>query len=248
MKRPSLFLLFFIFSFVCLLLFVPKISAGKYVETEMDKKKLFKVVRVVDGDTIVASIRGNNETIRLLGIDTPETVDPRKTVQCFGEEASNKMREFVDKKFVKLIDDPTQGNRDKYRRLLRYVYLPDSKATFVNGEMVKQGYAFSYRQYPTKMLSKFNYLEKYARENNLGLWGGCPLNPSSKAVNSVPVKGTKTTRQTNNNSSFTGEDKDCGDFKTHAEAQAFFISQGGPGSDPHRLDADHDGQACESLP
>ena len=219
-------------------------SAFSYQETEMDKKKLFKVVKVVDGDTITASIRGKNETIRLLGIDTPETVDPRKPVQCFGKAASDKMKSFVLGKFVKLVDDPTQGNRDKYRRLLRFVYLPDSKATFINGEMVKQGFAFSYRQYPTKMLEKFNNLEKYARENNLGLWGSCPLSmpkPSRKQkiiINPSVQSGT----------SYGGDDKDCPDFATHAKAQAFFISQGGPGSDPHKLDADKDGLACESLP
>lgn len=147
-----------------------------YTETVLDKQKIFKVGKVVDGDTIKVNIRGKTETVRLLGIDTPETVDPRKEVQCFGKAASSKMKSFVSGKYVKLIDDSTQGNRDRYGRLLRYVYLPDSKATFVNGEMVKQGYAFSFKKYPTKMLRRFNEFEKYARENNLGLWGACPIN------------------------------------------------------------------------
>ena len=225
-------------------------SAFSYKDSEMDKKKLFKIVKVIDGDTITAIIRGKNETVRLLGIDTPETVDPRKPVQCFGKAASDKMKSFVLGKFVKLVDDPTQGNRDKYKRLLRFVYLPDSKATFINGEMIKQGYAFSYRQYPTKMLEKFNNFEKYARENNLGLWGACPLNNStakSTTIKSVPVQNI-------NQASVQSEifdskgDKDCSDFATHAKAQAFFISQGGPTNDPHKLDSDGDGLACESLP
>lgn len=142
----------------------------KYQETELDKKKMFKVTKVIDGDTIEISIRGKKEKVRLLGIDTPETVDPRKPVQCFGREAGNKMKSLVDGKYVKLIDDITQGNRDKYRRLLRYVY--DGKI-FVNKEMVAQGYAFSYKQYPTRFLNEFNKLEKQARENNLGLWSKC---------------------------------------------------------------------------
>lgn len=144
----------------------------KYVETEMDKKKMFLVTSVVDGDTIKTNIRGKIETIRLLGIDTPETVDPRKAVQCFGKEASNKMKSLVTGKYIKLVDDRTQGNRDKYGRLLRYLY--DGKL-FINAEMVKQGYAFSYKQYPTKNLEEFNKLEKQAREKNLGLWKSCPL-------------------------------------------------------------------------
>lgn len=223
-------------------------TSHAYTETDMDKKKLFKIVKVIDGDTVTANIRGKNESIRLLGIDTPESVDPRKTVQCFSKEATNKMKEYVLGKFVKLVDDPTQGNKDKYSRLLRYVYLPDSKTTFINGEMVKQGYAFSYRQYPTKMLDRFNAWEKYARENNLGLWGSCPLNtPAVKAATTVK-KAAVTNPPVQSGSAYSGGDKDCSDFSTHAQAQAFFISQGGPGSDPHKLDADHDGSACETLP
>lgn len=239
MKKLFLFSLLFVFFQFTLSFTLSVKPAFTYTETEMDKKKLFKVVKVVDGDTITASIRGKNESIRLLGIDTPETVDPRKPVQCFGKAASDKMKSFVLGKFVKLVDDPTQGNRDKYKRLLRYIYLPDSKATFINGEMIKQGYAFSYRQYPTKMLEKFNNFEKYAREKNLGLWGSCPVNNRTtvkpKTTKSVPFKNI-------------AEDKDCSDFVMQAEAQAFFISQGGPVSDTHKLDADRDGTACESLP
>ena len=225
--------------------------AFSYKETELDKQKLFKVIKVTDGDTITVSVRGKNESVRLLGIDTPETVDPRKPVQCFGKVASDKMKSFVSGKYVKLIDDATQGNRDNYLRLLRYVYLPDSKATFVNGEMVKQGFAFSYKQYPTKMLNKFNAFEKYARENNLGLWGSCPVNlPKStlkQIITNPPVQNiNKAPAQSG--TSYSGGDKDCSDFATHAQAQAFFTSQGGPGSDPHRLDADGDGIACEALP
>ncbi len=142
-----------------------------YVETEMDKKKMFKVTEIVDGDTIKANIRGNIESIRLLAIDTPETLDPRKPVQCFGKEATNKMKTLVNGKYVKLVDDRSQGNRDKYLRLLRYAYLEDGR--FINREMVAQGYAFSYKQYPTKFLDEFNNLEKQAREKNLGLWSKC---------------------------------------------------------------------------
>lgn len=240
-------LLFFSFFFALFLSTFNTKSAFSYTENEMDKKKLFKVVKVVDGDTITVFIRGKNESVRLLGIDTPETIDPRKPVQCFGKAASDKMKSFVLGKFVKLVDDSTQGNRDKYKRLLRYAYLPDSRATFINGEMIKQGFAFSYRQYPTKMLEKFNNFEKYARENNLGLWGSCPVNltpatSTSSSKQSLPQNSVESA------TSYSGEDKDCSDFATHVQAQTFFISQGGPSSDPHRLDADRDGLACESLP
>src|SRR6266545_3160562 len=150
---------------------IPTPTPTKYIETELDRKKMFKVVSIIDGDTIDVSIRGVIERVRLLAIDTPETKDPRKPVQCFGYEATNKMKSLITGKFVRLADDRSQGNRDKYKRLLRYVY---DGNVFVNREMVAQGYAFSYRQYPTKYLEAFNLLEKRAREMSLGLWGACP--------------------------------------------------------------------------
>lgn len=206
-----------------------------------EKQNVFSVIKVVDGDTLVVSIRGKTETVRLLGIDTPESVDPRKPVQCFGKEATTKLKSFVSGKSVILVDDDMQGNRDRYHRLLRYVYLPDSRRTFVNGEMVKQGYAFHYREYPTALSEKFNTFERFARDQETGLWGSCPTNKTKTIplVSISPIKKETTTVL---------GDKDCGDFSTHIQAQEFFIAQGGPARDPHKLDGNHDGQACETLP
>ncbi len=241
-KRAFLFL--FLFSFPL------------FVVLSVNAQETFKVLKVVDGDTIAVDVRSRKETVRLLSIDTPESVDPRKPVQCFAKEATNKMKGFVEGKSVILIDDSTQGNRDKYQRLLRYVYLPDSARTFVNGEMIKQGYAFSFREYPTKMLDKFNSLEKYAREHSLGLWGSCPTSPTKSASKAsttskksvaptssyIPQVNTSTTTSS-------GADKDCKDFATHTEAQAYFNGKGGsPSNNADGLDADHDGVACETLP
>jgi micrococcal nuclease len=239
-------------------------TATAYTETALDKKKLFKVIKVVDGDTVEASIRGKTEPIRLLGIDTPETVDPRRPVQCFGKAASDKMKSLVSEQFVKLVDDRTQGNRDKYKRLLRYVYLQNG--TFVNAEMIKQGYAFSYRQYPTKYLEQFNKLERQTREQGIGLWSACPINTTNttKKVTTAPIQTVVTVPPAQNTqqniqeaqkapvqsgSSDTGGDKDCKDFATHSEAQAYFTSKGGsPTNNVDRLDRDNDGIACEALP
>ena len=228
-----------------------------FVVSPVYAQDTFKVTKVVDGDTITVDVRGKKETVRLLGIDTPETVDPRKPIQCFGKAASDKMKSFVSGQSVVLVDDSTQGNRDKYGRLLRYVYLPNSVKTFVNGEMVKQGYAFSYRQYPTKFLDKFNAWEAYARQHNLGLWGSCPLTPtptvktairSNTAPKYIAPTTSSYTAPVQNSVSSSG-DKDCSDFATHAEAQNYFVSKGGsPTNNVDRLDSDHDGIACESLP
>ena len=124
------------------------------------------VSRVVDGDTIEIE---TGQKVRYIGIDTPETVDPRKPVQCFGKEAAAKNRELVEGKRVRLERDVSET--DKYGRLLRYVYVGD---LLVNEILVKEGYAFSSTYPPgVKHQSLFQAAEKQAREANRGLWGSC---------------------------------------------------------------------------
>ncbi len=151
-----------------------KAKPGKEVageSTETAKEGFYKVTDVIDGDTIRVNINGKIEKIRLLGIDTPETVDPRKEVQCFGLEASKKLKELISGKNVGLEVDSTQPDRDKYQRLLRWVYLEDGAD--INLLMVQEGYAFSYKKYPTQKLDKLNLLEQQARAGNKGLWSNC---------------------------------------------------------------------------
>ncbi len=132
---------------------------------------LYKVISVVDGDTIKVSIDGKTETLRLIGIDTPETVDPRKPVQCFAVEASKKAKEILTGKNVRLEADRTQGERDKYNRLLRYVFLEDG--TLYNKLMISEGYAheYTYQSNPYKYQEDFIKAERQAREQGTGLWG-----------------------------------------------------------------------------
>lgn len=138
-------------------------------EDDILKTKLYKVHNVVDGDTIKIYINNNLESIRMIGLDTPETVDPRKEVQCFGLEASNKAKEILGSKNVILEKDESQGERDKYGRLLLYVYLEDG--TLFNKWMIENGYGHEYTyNIPYKYQTEFQNAEKYARENNLGLW------------------------------------------------------------------------------
>jgi micrococcal nuclease len=133
-------------------------------------RDLFQVTEVVDGDTIKVSTIG---TLRLIGMDTPETRDPRKPVQCFGREASNKAKELLGGKKVYLEYDP--ANRiDKYGRTLAYVYREDG--LFYNVEMIKQGFAHSYVQFPHPRLDEFNTYQREARENNLGFWAANTCN------------------------------------------------------------------------
>jgi endonuclease YncB( thermonuclease family) len=132
---------------------------------------LYKVTKFHDGDTIEVNVNGANETIRFIGVDTPETHDPRKAVQCYGKTASAFTKQLIGSKSVRLEADPLNTNRDRYKRLLRYVYLPDG--TLVNRELIKQGYGFAYLSFPFSKSDEFRNLQTEARQNNRGLWGSC---------------------------------------------------------------------------
>ncbi|MBA3724631.1 MAG: thermonuclease family protein [Candidatus Levybacteria bacterium] len=127
------------------------------------------VTKVVDGDTIRVSIDGESKTIRLIGINTPETVDPRREVECFGKEASNRAKEVLTDKIVFLESDPSQGNTDKYGRLLRYIWLTDG--TSFNKQMIAEGYAYEYTyDLPYRYQSDFKRAQIEAQELKKGLW------------------------------------------------------------------------------
>lgn len=132
---------------------------------------LYRVTEVFDGDTIAVDMNGKKEKIRMIGVDTPETHDPRKAVQCFGESASSFSREKLLNKEVRLEADPTNQNRDRYDRLLRYVYLPDN--TLINAELISEGYGFAYTSFPFQKSDEFRELQRLAQEENRGLWSSC---------------------------------------------------------------------------
>ncbi|MEK9156287.1 MAG: thermonuclease family protein [Patescibacteria group bacterium] len=148
----------------------------KPAEAPQQQTDLYSVASVTDGDTIKVYINNETETIRLIGMDTPETVDPRKPVQCFGKEASNKAKEILNGKKVRLEADSTQGERDKYNRLLRYVYLEDG--TFFNKYLITEGYAheYTYDSNPYKYQDEFIEAEKQAGEQGKGFWGANTCN------------------------------------------------------------------------
>lgn len=224
-------------------------------EVENEEAKYFKVIKVVDGDTIAMDIEGVSETIRLIGINTPETVDPRKPVECFGVEASNKAKELLSGKSVALEKDSSQDERDKYGRLLRYVRTEEG--LFYNLEIIKQGYAYEYTyNIPYKYQSEFKGAENYARSKKLGLWadGACGEKniDNSATIPIIPeIKPTETPiipPETKAQCECSSNKYNCSDFKTQAEAQTLFECCGGTSNDIHRLDSDKDGKVCESLP
>ncbi|MEA2574457.1 MAG: micrococcal nuclease [Chloroflexia bacterium] len=218
-------------------------------------------MRVIDGDTIEVLVQGRQARVRLIGMDAPET---SQGSACYGKEATEKVEQLLAPVGERLLMEKDVSETDRYGRLLRYVwYETSSGPVMLNLELVKQGYARIATFPPdVKYEATFVQAEMVAREQKLGLWGDCsrPTEPPAAtatlaaqpastvaeppAASDTTVPGGSTTLRYDPN----GPDRDCGDFATQAEAQVFFEAAGGPGSDPHRLDGDHDGVACESLP
>jgi micrococcal nuclease len=127
------------------------------------------VVRVVDGDTIIASVDGEREYVRYIGVDTPETVKPDTPVQCYGPRASARNHRLVEGRTVRLVLD--REVRDDYGRLLAYVH---AGSRFVNAELVRGGYARTLAIEPnTSHAGRLHRLAAQAAREGRGLWGAC---------------------------------------------------------------------------
>jgi len=223
-----------------------------------------KVTNVVDGDTLDVSIGGEVKRIRLIGVDTPETKDPRKPVQCFGEQASSFTTKTLLNKNVTLEADPSQGELDKYERLLRYVFLEDGRN--FNELLVREGYAYEYTyDEPYKYQILFKEAQKDAERNKRGLWAPdtCSGDTTSAASAPTPIPAPSPTPTPTPVVSPTpapapsnpptavcdcsANTLNCDDFSGHSSAQACFdYCWGKTGRDVHGLDRDKDGEACES--
>lgn len=132
------------------------------------------VSKVIDGDTIHVRIDGRDYPVRLIGVDTPETVDPRRPVGCFGKKASDETKRLLEGKEVILTKDVSET--DKYNRLLRHVFLPlgNGENLFVNDYLVRQGFAKTLTYPPdVKYDTRLLQAQEEARENLRGLWGEC---------------------------------------------------------------------------
>ena len=126
-----------------------------------------KVQRVVDGDTFVATVRNRRERVRVIGVDTPESVDPNRPDEPYGKEASNFAKHYLDGETVRLAGDAEP--RDRYGRLLAYVWLRDG--TFWNALLAAEGYAQQLTIPPNVTYAAlFRRLVAEARRNDRGLW------------------------------------------------------------------------------
>jgi micrococcal nuclease len=151
----------------------------KLIEHDTRQSEYHYVKKVTDGDTFELE---NGEKVRLLGIDAPEKFESqklnsdaersgrdKKTIQKLGQLSSQFARELLDGKKVRLVPEPDYEDKDKYGRLLRYVYLEDG--TFVNKKIVEEGYAYAYRKFPVTKLDELIEAERRARTQKTGLWG-----------------------------------------------------------------------------
>ncbi len=134
-------------------------------------QKVFEVVKVIDGDTVDINLPdGKYKTtrIRLRGIDTPETKQSKRGQMYFGSEASNFTRDMVLNKRVTVVLDTTQESRDRYGRLLAYLFLPNG--TMVNQQIIEKGYGYAYEGFDHIYLKRFLNLQKQAKKHQKGLW------------------------------------------------------------------------------
>jgi micrococcal nuclease len=138
----------------------------------LDQQALYPVTYVTDGDTFKVKAEGKTITVRMLGINTPETVDPRKPSECYGHEASDETKQLLTGKNVRLKLNPHREVKDKYGRYLAYVYREDD--LFINEELLKLGFAREYTVgRPYSMQKEFKDIEATAKEDKKGLWEAC---------------------------------------------------------------------------
>lgn len=205
------------------------------------------VTRVVDGDTVKFESRGFESTMRLIGIDTPETKRPGYPVQCGGPAASAEAARLMPRGTpIRAVSDPSQDARDKYGRFLGYVYLRGRGGArgSINYRLVRTGFAktYVYGQIPFRYAGPFLAGEIAAKKARLGVWGPpCNGNTVKPQVAPVRAPGAPGGRCDPN---YAGAcipspppDLDCGDITE----RRFRIV----GADVHRFDSDGDGIACE---
>jgi micrococcal nuclease len=142
-----------------------------FAKDDGDLPRQARVVRVVDGDTIAVQAGGRRETVRYIGIDTPESVKPNTPVQCFAKAASAANARLVRGRTVRMVLDAER--RDRYGRLLAYVYRA-ADGVFVNARLVREGYARTLQIRPNiHFASRFSVLQNVAKSERRGLWGRC---------------------------------------------------------------------------
>lgn len=207
------------------LVFPPVLFTCLFLLTSIAFSWQGKVVHVTDGDTLIVLKDRKEVDVRLYGVDTPEK----------GQPSGTKAKRFTASMAANERVEVEVKDQDRYGRVVALVYI-EGDGECLNVELVRSGHAWVYERYcHIRDCDHWQTLEKQARVGEKGLWS-----------KSNPVAPWDWRRGERSSSSSGGEDKDCSDFDTQAEAQRFFEKHQ-PG-DPHRLDGNNDGEACESLP
>jgi micrococcal nuclease len=141
-----------------------------------DQPGLYRVSRFVDGDTVAVNMNGHEEKIRLIGVDTPETHKPNTPVQCYGPAAAAYTKNTIGNQPIRLVSDSLSTDRDRYNRLLRYIYLPDGSD--FNEKLIQGGYGFYYPYFPFTKSDQFSADQSAAMATHKGLWGNCSPTPT----------------------------------------------------------------------
>ena len=213
-----------------------------------DAEGPYRISRVVDGDTDKVSINGRTVTLRLIGIDTPETKDPRKPVQCFGEQASARAAQLLTGRSVWLEYDSTQDRRDRYGRSLVYVWLDGH--TMFNELMVREGYAHEYTyDLPYRYQQRFRDAQVRRAERTARVCGTRRRAPATRTGPRTPSAPWAPTPPPTSAAAATpamGSDgavyyASCAAVRTAGKAP---LLRGQPGY-RSKLDGDRDGVACE---
>lgn len=180
MKKLSIILLIIIASTI----YVQANDFIPYPATDFSKDTAFPVLSVIDGDTVHIKYLGKKTSVRLIGVDTPETVHPSKPVEPYGKEAAAFLQNLLKEESVYLRFDTEKT--DKYNRLLAYLYrAPDG--LFVNLEIVRQGYGHAYTEFPFKHMALFEHYGARAQEVGKGLYGVEAIPLTVKELNKLPV-------------------------------------------------------------
>lgn len=176
-KRIKLFLLLLTLAFLTLsylhnqtFVFNTDSNDDDYLETN---STYYSVLKIIDGDTISVEINGEEKKIRILGINTPESVDPDRPVECYGIEASNYLKQWLGGSKIKIYYDRAKPKNDDYGRLLAYIM--DSEQVDIGATLITKGYAkeYTYKNEWYAKQTQYRNLEKTAKDNSLGLWGEC---------------------------------------------------------------------------
>lgn len=139
---------------------------------DVDPNKLYEVTDVIDGDTFKVMIDGREITVRMLGINTPEIVDPRKAPECYGPESSAETKFLLNNREVKLVLNSNREKTDIYGRLLAFAYRDDG--LFINESLIKNGFAREYTVgSPYQYQAEFKEAQNEAKEGGKGLWSKC---------------------------------------------------------------------------